>query len=143
MGAIELVADQWPVLFTKFDGEQTVADIEAYIREFAPFHARGLPWFGVSWLRKYSTAREPRVRIAAWMKDTEAQARAYCVANAMVTQSTGFRFVLSSILLLRPLVMPYTVTATMEDAFAFLRGHANKRNLALPAGLHSPWPDAP
>ena len=143
MAAIELDIE-WPFVYSKFDGEQSLEDFDRYIEEFKrAVHVRREPWVGVNWLKRYTTARPAVQRMASWMKESEENARQYCVATAMVTKSVGFRFVLSSVLLIRPLVMPYIVCATFDEAVAFLRGHADKRKLLLPPIVRKPWADAP
>ena len=76
-------------------------------------------------------------------RQAEQHTRTYCIATAMVTQSMGFRFVLSSVFLLRPLVTPYTVCGTVAEALAFVQREARKREMPLPATITNPWPDAP
>jgi len=83
MSAIETTLAHFPVIFTKFDGDQTI------------------------------------------------------------TESLGFRFLLSSMFLIHPLPVPYIVSPTTRDALRFCGDEAKKRGLVVPEGLGSPWPDAP
>src|SRR5206468_10249022 len=138
-----LSLEQWPVVFTKFDGEHTLRDVEEYIEAFKAVHAKNALYANVTWLKRYASGRENMQRVARWMKDAEEHTRTYCVGTAMVTQAIGFRFVLSSIFLLRPMVTPYVVCGTVDEALAFVQHEGRRRKMPLPATLKNPWPDAP
>ena len=60
-----------------------------------------------------------RRRQAQWMKENEALFRRYLIGVAFVFSSPALRFVLSSIFLMRPLPVPYTVCSTQEEALAW------------------------
>jgi hypothetical protein len=140
--AIDLVTDQWPFLFTRFDGEQTMDQLEVYIHRVGVIHARHEPYVGISFLKRYSRDRPHLERIAKWIKDSEAVTRQYCLAAGMINTSVGFRFLLSSIFLIKPMPCPYQVCASFDEAVAFVRRHASERGLVLPAA-RKPWPDLP
>jgi hypothetical protein len=140
--AIDLVTDQWPFMFTRFDGEQSMDELDAYIRRVDAVHARHEPYVGITFLKKYSRDRPQLERIARWLKDCEAVTREYCLAAGMVNNSVGFRFILSSIFLIKPMPIPYQVCASFDDAVTFVRRHASDRGLVLPA-VRKPWPDLP
>jgi hypothetical protein len=140
--AIDLVTDQWPFLFTRFDGEQSMSELEAYIRRVDAMHARREPYVGISYLKRYSRERPHLERIARWLKDSETVTRQFCLATGMVNNSVGFRFLLSSIFLIKPMPCPYHVCGSFDDAVAFVRRHATEHGLVLPAARR-PWPDLP
>src|SRR5262249_21319405 len=140
--AIDLVLDQWPVVLTHFHGETSMADLEAYIRKMTAVHQRRQPYVGISYLQHYSRERAQLERIAQWIKDTEQATRDYCVATALINNSVGFRFVLSTIFLIKAMPCPYQVCGHFDDALAFTRRHAAERALVLPAHVVNPWPQA-
>jgi hypothetical protein len=71
---------------------------------------------------------EQRRRQAAWMRAHRDLIRRRCAGIAFVFASPIFRFVLSSILLIEPIAIPYVVSTTRDDALAFA-----KARLARPA----------
>jgi len=134
---------QWPYVFTRFDGIQTLPELDAYIaRMDAEVHRREQPYVGVTYLKKYSRDKEVVERMQKWMAATRKLTREHCVAIAMVNSSTGFRFLLSAIFVIQSMPCPYDVCGTFDEALAFVQKHANKRGLALTAPTR-PWPDLP
>jgi len=134
---------QWPYVFTRFDGVQTLADLDAYIaRMEREVHKRKQPYLGVSYLKKYTRDKEVVERMQKWMSATKQFTRDYCVAIAMINSSTGFRFLLSAIFLVQSMPCPYEVCGTYADAIAFVDGQAEKRGV-LHKPPKPPWPDVP
>jgi len=140
MGGIQLDERQWPMVFTCFDGENSLDELEVYIRSFDDIHRRKKPYATISWMRQYSRDPKQVERVRRWMKDTEADTRAYCVGTGIITQSFGFRFVLSAIFVVKPLPCPHDVFSGFDKALEFIRGVSEKRGLHLPAQIDCPWP---
>src|SRR5215470_8766568 len=126
MASIEVVLDQWPVVFTKFDGDQTLEDLAALKRTINAMHQRKQKYVVVNWMRRYGRGRLELQRTGEMIKETEAGTRDYCMAFAMVADSVGFRFLMSTVFLIRPLPSPYIVSATFPEALAFCRSQAHK-----------------
>jgi len=143
VGGIEVNLEQWPVVFAKFDGKQSLEDMKTYIDEMSQVYRRQQPFVAVTWLKRYASGPDQVSLFGRWMMETEPDARAYTAAACIVTQSNGFRFVLSALFLIRPLPVPYIVSSSFADALRFARGEAFKRGLRLSRELHAPWPDAP
>jgi hypothetical protein len=134
---------QWPYVFTKFDGVQTIPELDAYIaRMDGEVHRRREPYVGVTYLKKYSRDKEVVDRMRKWMAATEKVTRERCLGIGMVNSSTGFRFLLSAIFVIQPMPCPYEVCGTFDDALAFVTQQATKRGLKL-AAPRRPWPDLP
>jgi hypothetical protein len=131
----------YPIVYTKFDGEQTADDVEAYIRRFDEIHARRAPYVGITWMRRYK--RHPTItdRMGRWLKESEAATRALCLGASLISQSATFRFALSTVFLVKPMVCPYVVCSTFDDAVAFVRAQAERGGLRLPSAVRSPWPE--
>jgi hypothetical protein len=140
---IDLSFDQWPFVFTKFDGQLTQAELEAYIKRMETVHARKERYVGISYIKRYAREKSQIERIARWIKETENFTREYCMATGMVNTSTGFRFLLSGIFLIKPMPCPYSVCGTFADAVSFVRGEASQRGLPLPPVVKKPWDDVP
>lgn len=138
---IELDLSQQPVVFTKFDGEQTLEELERYIADMDAVFARKQPYYSVTWLKRY--ARDPQQirRTAAWFKDREQVIRQLCIATSMISTSPALRFALSTLFLIRPMYGPYTVCGSFDEALTFGQTEFKKRGLRLPPAIRNPWPD--
>jgi hypothetical protein len=132
MAGVEDSTEHWPVLLVKFDGAQTMADVEYFIREMDAAHARKEPYASISLMRKYVSNPSHVQKVARWMKATSDKTREFCVANGIVSQSLGFRFLLSSIFLIKPMPCPYQVCSSFDEAMDWVRELATKRGLHVP-----------
>lgn len=132
MAGVEISTEYWPMLLVKFDGEQSMRDVDYFIREMSAAHARKEPYVSISLMRKYSSERAQVQKVAQWMKATADETRKWCVANGIVSQSLGFRFLLSSIFLVKPMPCPYQVCASFDEAMAWVRTVATARGLEVP-----------
>ncbi|WAS90353.1 hypothetical protein [Nannocystis punicea] len=137
--AITLDLSHLPLVLTRFDGEQSLDEVEQYIGRMSEVHALRQPYISIIWLRRYARGPAHTDRIGRWIKDTEEAARQYCLGAAMISQSTGFRFALAAIFLIRPMPCPYLVCGTWSEAIAYACGQAGKAGVPLPE-LASPWP---
>src|SRR5207248_1858950 len=97
MQSISWTIEQWPVVFSRFDGDQTVADIDAYMTHVQELHQRKQLYVNISWMKEYTRGRAQLTAMGNWVKKVDAGTRAYCVASAIVTESIGFRFLLSTV----------------------------------------------
>ena len=139
--AIELDVSQAPLVFTKFDGEQTLEELESYIAKMDVVFARRQPYFSVTWMKKFARSAEQGRRTATWFKEREREIKAQCVASAIISTSGAFRFALSAVFLIKPIIGPYTVCATFDESMAFGRAEFKKRGLQLSSLIRNPWPD--
>jgi hypothetical protein len=137
MSAIEIVTEQWPIVFIKIDGETTTADFEAYIAAFNKMYEKQQPFSIVTYLKKYNAKTEIVARVGKWFRETEPLIKRYWVSNAMVSHSAGFRFLLSAVYLVKPLPISSKVCATPEEAVAFTKASWTGRH--LPQNVHWPW----
>lgn len=138
--AITLDLSHFPVVLTKFDGEQTLAEVEDYIARMNTVHERRQTYVGITWMRRYARTAEQTARIGRWIKDTEDVTREHCAGATMITQSTGFRFALAAIFLVRPMPCPYLVCGTWREALAYVRTQAQPRGVDVPE-FACPWPE--
>jgi hypothetical protein len=135
MPPIVVNVDQWPVVQAVWDGEQSDDDIDAYIRDTLDCYKRREPFITITWMKKYSATTEHRRRIADMMKHTEGDVKTFSVCSAIIAPSAGFRFVLSTVLLLKPMATPYKVCSSFAEALPFVREHARLRKMTLPSQL--------
>jgi len=143
MAAIETTLAYFPVIFTKFDGDQTIQDIDDYWAQIERVHRRKELFVSINWMKRHSRELALVKHMGECVKRNDAGTRANCACTAMITDSLGFRFLLSSMFLVHPLPVPYIVSPSTLDAIKFCRTEAAKRGLVLPERLGSPWPDAP
>jgi hypothetical protein len=132
VAGVEITAQYWPMLLVKFDGEQTMRDVDYFLREMAAAQARKEPYVSISLMRKYSSERAQVQKVAQWMKQTADETRRWCLANGIVSQSLGFRFLLSSIFLVKPMPCPYQVCSSFDEAMTWVRDKAAAKGLAVP-----------
>lgn len=132
MAGVEITSEHWPVVLVKFDAEQTMEDCERFIRAMDEIHRRNRPYASISYMRRYNTDREQVQRVARWMRDTAEETRRLCVGTGIVTRSLGFRFLLSSIFLVRPMPCPYQVCGSFDEAWRFVHDEGGKRGLIVP-----------
>ena len=78
---IEIDASQLPVVFTKFDGDQTMEELEGYFKKMEAVWARKKPYFSVTWMKKYARSQEQTRRVATWFKDRDAVIRELCLSE--------------------------------------------------------------
>jgi hypothetical protein len=126
---------QWPVVRTLWDGEHSVQDIERYVAEVDAIYRRRQPFVTITWLKSYSTTAEVRKRISDMMTRSQALVKQYSVCSALISNSTGFRFVLSTLFLVKRMDTPYHVCAGLPEAMTFCRREAAKRQLPLPTDV--------
>jgi hypothetical protein len=137
MPSLEFNTDQWPIVFIKLDGNQTADDFDGYIDAFNALYERKQSFSIVSYLKKYSADTGIVARIGKWFKETEPLIKQYWVSNAMVSQSAGFRFLLSALYLVKPLPISSRVCATPAEAIAFTKAQWTLRGLR--AEVHWPY----
>jgi hypothetical protein len=139
--SIELDLSQPPVVFTQFDGEQTIEELERFIADMEAVFERRQPYFSVTWMKRYARSTEQLRRTAKWLKDREPVIRELCVATTIIATSSAFRFALSALFLIRPMYGPYTVCGSFDEAMAFGQAEFRKRGLRFPSVIRNPWPD--
>jgi hypothetical protein len=133
---------QWPWVFSRFDGEQSIDELEAYIQRMTrEVHGRRLPYFGISYMKRYNRDSAQVDRIRRWMKESEEATREHCVATGIISASSGFRFLLGAIFLVQRMPVPYKVCATFDEAVAFVRTKARTGMAAVEP--RRPWGDLP
>jgi hypothetical protein len=136
--SIENDFSQPPVVFTKFEGDQTLEDLERYIAEMEEFFTRKQRYLSVTWLKRYARSPEQLRRTATWFKERETVMRELCVASTIISTSPAFRFALSALFLIKPLNGPSSVCSTFDEAISFGQEEFRKRGLHLPP-IRNPW----
>jgi hypothetical protein len=141
MAAITVDESHWPLLMMKFDGDQTDAELEQHIRHIDAIYARKELFATITWMKKYARDKQKVERMGRWLKECEEVTRRYNVGSGLLSHSFGFRFVLSAVMLIRPIRIPYKVCSSFDEALTFVRAQAHQRGLLLPATVRpfSDW----
>jgi hypothetical protein len=140
VAGIEVTTSAWPIVLVKFDADQTMADCEVFIRKMEEVHARRQRYASISYMKRYSTDRKQVRRVGEWMKEARKDTADLCIGTGIITVNSAFRFVLSSIFLIKPMACPYKVCASFDEAYRFVEEQSRARGLALPS-LVNPWRD--
>jgi hypothetical protein len=135
MGAIRLYQEMWPLVFWVFDGTQTDADMDYYFAGLDELHRRKELFGTVSLMKKFQSNRTHLMRIAEWIKANKEATGTLNVASGMVSTSALFRFTLSSLFLVQPMLVPYRVFPTQAESVTWVGEHLLKRGLKLPTGF--------
>lgn len=120
MSNIRLDESYPPLVLSVFRGKQTFDELERYIEAMNAMYARRRRYLGVSLMLDYAPDPAQMRRIAAWTRATKPQIEELCVANAIVAPSPGFRFILSSLLMIQPLPVRYQVVSDVDEAASWV-----------------------
>lgn len=120
MTAIRIDQSCPPVVLTVFRGRQTERELEAYIAEMDAMYARGRRYLGATLMLEYSPDPRHIRRIADWTRATKDRVAELCLGVAMIAPSPGFRFMLSTLLMIQPLPVAYQVVSDVEEAADWL-----------------------
>ena len=132
--------DYWPLVLVDFRGRQTAADVEYYIGRQEEALARQEHFATLTMMSSYSRDKGLAKRIGYWLKERRDEIRRRSVGGAMVATSPAFRFLLSTVFLIQPLPVPYTVVTKYEDALRWADERLQTVGLRAPSGLWGPSP---
>jgi hypothetical protein len=135
MSAIRLDLSCPPIVLTVFRGKQTDQDVDAYIAAMDAMYARRRRYAGVSLMLQYSAEPRHLRRIAEWTRKTKPLVADLCVGAAMVAPSPGFRFILSSLLVIQPLPVSYQVVGTVDEAGDWIANQLAQTKLTAPSTM--------
>lgn len=128
----------WPVVATLIPARAFDAELVEHMRYIDGLYARRDPFLSVSFVRlSAGTTAEQRRRMSTWMADTQPLMRAYNRGSLMVSSSASLRLVLSGLMLVSPMPMPYMVVGDACDGLDWLRARAHDANMTLPEQLES------
>ena len=111
-------------------------EVRAHMRYIDGLYARGEPFMSITFVTLSTrVTSDQRQMMNKWMAATQQNMVAYNRGSLMVSGSTVFRFVLSGLMLVNPLPIPYQVVNTAPEGADWLRQCASKAGLELPADL--------
>jgi hypothetical protein len=126
----------WPVVVTMIPSRALDEELQAHMDYVDGLYARGEPFLTVTFIRLSTrTTNQQRAQMSAWMTRTEPAMKRLNRGAAFVTGSTAFRFVLSGLMLLSPLPIPYEVFTSARDATPWLERALREAGLAVPGRL--------
>jgi hypothetical protein len=130
MSAVRIDRGQPPIVLTVFNGEQSEADVEAYVREMDEIYDGGAPFVGVTFMLRYRPDIAHIKRMAQWTRERREVFARVCRALVIVAPSAGFRFLFSTLLMLSPLPMPYTIVSSVDEAMDWITREVPKHTAA-------------
>jgi hypothetical protein len=126
---------QWPLVVYTFDGDQTDGDIESFLARVGEIHARREPFVTITVIRRYVPNFAHVTRVSLWMKDEREVLRRWCQANAVVTVSAAFRFIISAYRMLANPPNAIVVFDSLPAAEVWMAQRMKQDGLPVPARL--------
>lgn len=137
MSAIRLDQTCPPLVLSVFRGKQTAGQLERYIADMDAMYARRRRYLGVSYMLDYAPDPAQVRRIASWTRATKGQVEELCIATAIVAPAPGFRFMLSSLLMIQPLPVRYQVVSDVDEASSWVAKALADAGRTPPARMHT------
>lgn len=126
MPAIRVDQSCLPVVLTVFNGEQDEQAVDRYIQQMDAVYDRGQRFVGTTFMLRYRPDISQLKRIADWTKARHQVIERICVGTAIYAPSPAFRFLFSTLLMMQPLPVPYTVVSELEEASLWANGRLPK-----------------
>ncbi len=123
---------RWPVVTARFDGVMTDVEFDEYLVRYAAAVREGPVAIVLDALASGIPSLGQQQRQARWMRETRALMQRNCVGVAFVIESATLRFVLSAILLLAPMAVPYTVVSAVAEAEAWCAAQLQRARASRP-----------
>jgi hypothetical protein len=133
MSVLRIDTSHWPIVLTIFNGQQTEAEVDAYIAQMDAIYDRHEPFIGASFMLRYRSDLKQLRRIAEWTRKRADVVERHCQALVIVAPSAAFRFIFSSFLMIQPVSMPYTIVADTDAAADWLERELANAPVRLPA----------
>jgi hypothetical protein len=123
-----------PLIVVTFVGSATDAEFDAYLDAMATsvLARRERTVTLLDATRSDATPAAQRRRQAEWLKTHDAELRRYSLGTAFVIRSPIVRGVLTAILWIQPMSVPYTVVATRNEGEAWAAEMLSRAGLRLP-----------
>jgi hypothetical protein len=112
-----------PAIFTyTFEGPLDAEGFDQLLRDFERPLECGIP-FAIIVVASPAVTMPlaQRQRLASWIQQHRALVERYVTGSAFVSPSPRLRFILSTIIVIEPMPIPYRVTATLAEARAWTR----------------------
>lgn len=111
-------------------------EVRAHMGYIDGLYARGEPFMSITFVTMCTRVTgDQRQMMNAWMASTQREMEAFNRGSLMVSCSTVFRFVLSGLMLVNPLPVPYRVVNAAPEGLDWLIQCAAKAGLELPSGF--------
>jgi hypothetical protein len=138
MPCIEVDDSDWPLVVQIFDGDQTDADVDHFVRRMVEVLGRGQPFVTLCYIRKYAMNLRHIDRLAGFTKQIRGALEAFCKGNAIIIPSPSFRFILSSFYLMVPMPHPAIVCEDVARAEPWLLHRIKEAGMPIPRSLQTP-----
>jgi len=135
MRQIVVEENLWPVVIIRFTGRQEDEDVVHFLKSLDSLYERGERFATITFMHSYNRNRVHIARIAAWMKANRELQTRFNVGSAIVATSSGFRFLLSTVLTLASIPMPNRVCSSTTEAVSYVSGQLRRNDLQVPPNL--------
>jgi hypothetical protein len=124
---------RWPLVVFTAVGEQTDADLEAYLADREALLRRRQPHGSIYDARRSAPlGPKLRKRVVEWLSRNDALLRTYLVASSVVMSTPMQRGVFRAILWMRPLPFPYREETSLEAARGYVCSRLAERGCMPP-----------
>ena len=127
----------WPLVYCAHSGLYASLDeVDVFLAGLEELYARKQPFVILNDLSQGGKRdNEQLSRIGAWMKAHRDEIARYNKGTCFVSQSTLFRFVMSSLFLVQPLPNPYSVCASLDEAYLWIKKRLDDEGMRSAIGL--------
>jgi hypothetical protein len=122
----------WPLVVFRFSGDVSMAELEAYLKRQEEMTARQERTASLVLTENLKMWETPVLRQQAqWVKEHYDVLQRLSLGAAQVIRSPVIRGMLKAVLWLQPMPQPHVVTATVEEALAWLKLKMRAANVAV------------
>lgn len=135
---ITIDTTSFPILVYTYQGELTLPDTEQYLKKTEEILQEGKPFVSIMRTEKVKRPERRVVQLQAqWFKHNAGQYTNTWLGTVFVFDSALPRFILTSVLLLGNLPIPYTTQSTFEEGLFWASGILTRKSIPLPEKLPS------
>ena len=133
LGSVEINDRRWPIVVLIFEGVPSEEAFDSYLRELDRIYARGQRHVTIVDARKGGLIpRSMRRRQGEWLKENREVIERYSIGTVTVLGSPVLRFVLATIYLIQPPVVPNVIVSTWEEGLSWALAQLQKEGLRPP-----------
>ena len=126
----------WPVSVTMISGRALDSELIEHMEHVDALYAKREAFLTVTFLAfSARTTNQQRKMMADWLNATQAEMLAFNKGAVFVTGSMVFRFVLSGLMLLSPLPIPYEIYSDVSSSVPWLERQLLGNGLTAPDDL--------
>jgi hypothetical protein len=133
LGSIQINTQRWPLIIVSFEGIPTQKEFDAYLDTMLGIlNKQEKHGYVIDATRGGVLPRELRHQQGVWLKKYRDITTTYSLCTAIVLKSSALRFVLATIYLIQPPVVPTENFATLEEGIAWVEKNLKNAGIRLP-----------